>query len=173
MGRFLRTLPTSWLSNSFRPLTNLAVAVREKPKPTGQVKCRDFQRAKVYRWERANVHNDNAPLLSLDECRDLVTTAYIWWEQPTPDCNWAPPLVTDGRGRRHACGSRQVIKLPRWARRATIVLHECAHGMSRDAHGPDFVRAYICLLAEFADMPRDVLQSSALAARLKVAPLDN
>lgn len=130
---------------------------------------RDFQRARVYRWERVCVHSDTAPAMSLDECRALVEQVYVDRERPGRRRSWSPPTVTDGRGRRHAGGSREVIKLPRWSRRRTIVLHECAHGLSDDGHGPEFMRVYIDLLADFAGMDGDALLRSALQARLRVA----
>lgn len=129
---------------------------------------RDFQRTKVYRWERAHVHNLlDAELLSLDECRTLVRQAFLWRERPAVRSSWSPPQVTDGRGRRHACGSRAVIKLPRWSRHSTIVLHECAHGMAADSHGPEFVARYIELLVQFLKMDGHALHQSALAAGVK------
>lgn len=121
---------------------------RRKPRP------RDFQRARVYRWEALHVFPHAGDALTLDACRALVEQAYRWREAPGADPSWAPPRVTDGRGRRHACGSREVIKLPRWARTRAIVLHECAHGMADDGHGPKFVTVYIDLLEEFAGLNR-------------------
>lgn len=87
-----------------------------------------------------------------------------------PGGTWAPPQVTDGRGRRHACGSRTVIKLPRWARTPAIVLHECAHGMADDQHGPNFVAVYVALLERFAGFDAAQLRASLAAMRVKAAP---
>ena len=115
---------------------------------------RDFQRARVYRWEAEHVFPLAADRLSLEQCRALVERAYRWREAPGSDPGWAPPTVTDGRGRRHACGSRAAIKLPRWARTRAVVLHECAHGMADDQHGPGFVAAYVVLLERFAELDR-------------------
>lgn len=109
--------------------------------------------------------------LSLEACRELVERAYRWHEGAAcsrPD--WCPPVVSDGRGRRHACGSREVIKLPRWSRTTAIVLHECAHGMSADAHGPQFVAAYVALLVRFAGFDGAALRSSLDAAGVRHEP---
>lgn len=141
-----------------------------KPKPK---RPRDFQRSKVYRWERACVHHLlDHEVLSLDECRSLVEEVYLWHDQPTKIDGWSPPIVSDGRGRKHACGSRDVIKLPRWARHRTIVLHECAHGMTNDGHGPEFVACYIRLLGRYVSMNEMDLCRSAHAAGLRVARSD-
>ncbi len=147
-------------------------AARSKPNPSpSRPGLRDYQRAKLYRWERDQVFVRFPDEFSLAECRGVVAAAYIWWERPKPgNRNWLPPEVTDGRGRRHACGSRAVIKLPRWARTLPIVLHECAHGMSEDKHGPHFVRAYVELLVKFTGFERDDLNRSLAKARLDMAP---
>lgn len=126
-------------------------------RPTLARRPRDFQRARVYRWEAEHVFPQAGERLSLAACRALVEAAYRWREQPGLDPAWAPPRVTDGRGRRHACGSREVIKLPRWARTRAIVLHECAHGMADDQHGPKFVGVYVELLVKFAGLKRECL----------------
>lgn len=134
---------------------------------------RDFQRARVYRWEAAHVlvQPGAAEPLPLEGCRALVETVFRWAERPPAGAlAWAPPLVTDGRGRRHASGSREAIKLPRWARTRGIVLHECAHGLARDLHGPEFVAVYVDLLAAFAGLDPGALRASLGAATVAVAP---
>lgn len=125
----------------------------------------DLQRARVYRWEQSRVFPGHDAPLALDACRALVEAAYRWAEADRADApGWTPPRVTDGRGRRHACGSREVIKLPRWARTAPIVLHECAHGLAPDRHGPRFVAAYAALLERFLGMDGVALRASLEAA---------
>ena len=132
---------------------------------------RDLQRRRVYAWEAAVLDPTAGRQLSLEACALLIEEAYRWHEQPSPAArDWRPPALGDGRGRRHACGSRQVIKLPRWARTRTIVLHECAHGMSDDGHGPAFVRAYVTLLCRFAGHDRAALEASLSAHKVAVAP---
>jgi hypothetical protein len=133
------------------------------------VKPRDFQRARVYRWEAEHVFPRAGDRLSLERCRALVEAAYRWREEPGAEPAWAPPVVTDGRGRRHACGSRAAIKLPRWARTRAVVLHECAHGMADDQHGPGFVAAYVELLARFAGLDGAGLRATLAAAGVRVA----
>lgn len=134
-------------------------------RPPRRRRAPDAQRARVYRWEQAVVFPGRDGPLSLESCRQLVEAAYRWAEADragTPD--WAPPRVGDGRGRRHACGSRAVIKLPRWARTAPIVLHECAHGLAPDRHGPRFVAAYVALLERFLGMDGPALRASLAEA---------
>lgn len=125
----------------------------------------DRQRARVYRWEQRVVFPGRDARIDLETCRALVEAVYRWAEADrAAEPGWAPPRVTDGRGRRHACGSREVIKLPRWARSAPIVLHECAHGLAPDGHGPRFVAAYAALLERFLGMDGVALRASLEAA---------
>ena len=56
--------------------------------------------------------------------------------------------------------SSAFISLPVWAYRRGVVLHELAHALSDDGHGPRFVRIYIDLVdrwmgAEAADLLRE------------------
>ena len=132
---------------------------------------RDCQRRRVYGWEAAVLAPTAGRELSLVACAELIEEVFRWHERPSiTDSAWRPPVLGDGRGRRHACGSRQVIKLPRWARTRVIVLHECAHGMSDDGHGPGFVRAYVTLLEAFADRDRVSLEASLRAHKIRIAP---
>ncbi|WP_222182253.1 hypothetical protein [Geminicoccus harenae] len=141
-------------------------------KPTGsgrrarQPRPRDFQRSRLYRWENEHVLPLDRQPIPLEECRTLV--AAVFARRLGPDA--VPPRVEDGRGRRHAAGSREAIKLPRWARTRPVVLHECAHGLATDGHGPDFVRAYVELLVEFGNFDRAMLEASLAAAGLQVTP---
>ena len=133
-----------------------------RPRKRKRTKPRDFQRTRVYRWETDQVFPAAGEPLSLGECRALVEAVFHWAERPAP-------IVTDGRGRRHACGSPEVIKLPRWARTRAIVLHECAHGLARDMHGPEFVATYAELLERFAGLDGAELRASLARAKVKIA----
>jgi len=151
-----------------RPVTAPGAA---KPWPTPK-RPRDQQRQKVYRWEAEQVMPKAADRLDLDACRDLVGRVFHAAEWPQSKApGWAPPRVTDGRGRRHAAGSREVIKLPRWSRTLAVVLHECAHGLARDGHGPDFVARYVELLEAYAGLDRDALLKGLAVARIRCSPL--
>lgn len=134
---------------------------------------RDHQRAKLYRWEAAHVFPFDREVLPLTSCAALVERVFLWAEGPAASRpGWRPPRVEDGRGRRHACGSRAAIKLPRWARTRPVVLHECAHGLTDDLHGPRFVARYVELLVTFLGFDRDVLLASLARHRLRVAIAD-
>jgi hypothetical protein len=141
----------------------LLVPAPARPRKRKRTKPRDFQRTRVYRWEAAHVLPHAAQPLTLEACRTLVAAVFRWANRPAP-------IVTDGRGRRHACGSPEAIKLPRWARTPAIVLHECAHGLARDMHGPEFVAVYVELLERFAGLDGGELRASLDAAQVRVLP---
>lgn len=142
-------------------------AIRAAPRP------RDQQRARLYRWEAAHVLPLDRELLPLAACEALVERVFRWAEGAAAERpGWRPPRVEDGRGRRHACGSREAIKLPRWARSRPVVLHECAHGLSDDRHGPRFVARYVELLVTFLGFERTALLASLTRHRLRVAIAD-
>jgi hypothetical protein len=132
---------------------------------------RDYQRTRVYRWEAEHVFPLAGRRLDLAFCRALVLEVYRFAEADRVHLpGWRPPVVTDGRGRRHACGSREVIKLPRWARTVAVVLHECAHGLAPDRHGPLFVGVYVELLVRFAGLSRRHLLATLARAGIDVEP---
>lgn len=113
---------------------------------------RDGQRKALYTWERSLPGWPGAPL-SLRECQALVEM--VWRERTTG----APPLVRDGRGRRHACyaPAPHDIRLPRWSRRSMIVLHEVAHALLGARielawHGPEFAALYLELLGRHLEL---------------------
>jgi hypothetical protein len=152
------------------PVAKAAAPAADRPRRARR--ARDFQRQRVYAWEAAVLSPTRGGKLSLGACERLIEEAFRWREQPSPcDGSWRPPALGDGRGRRHACGSREVIKLPRWARTRVIVLHECAHGMSTDGHGPGFVRAYVTLLCRFLGHDRATLEASLRSHKVAIAPL--
>lgn len=134
---------------------------------------RDFQRSKVYAWERSlpfwpgGADNATPKTMTLAECFSLVKRA-------TRRYQVAMPAVRDGRGRSSASGSSRRINLPVWARNPAVVLHETAHcidsarGVS-DKHGPIFVRLFIQLLATYAGQSERDLLRSARGFGLRVA----
>lgn len=155
-----------------RVLAKLAGLFSARPKPRKRRRAsrpRDHQRARLYRFEGLHVLPRHSAIVPLAACRALVERAYRLAEAPrVAEPSWRPPLVTDGRGRRHACGSREVIKLPRWARTPPVVLHECAHGLASDGHGPEFVATYLELLGTCLDYDVETLRAQAIAFGLKV-----
>ena len=111
---------------------------------------RDYQRSKLYKWERIEYEWDDI-ILTLDQCQQLASSIVPFIE------------VTDGRARRSPCAkySTRQICMPKFSRTKWSVIHECAHFIERDKHGPRFVGAYIKLLSEHYSRDIDQLKDSA------------
>lgn len=120
---------------------------------------RDFQRKRLYDWESEEFGWDDT-ILTLDQCQQLTNTLI------------RGIVCKDGRGRRSPCAkyNKKEIALPKFSRKKWIVIHEVAHFVKRDMHGPKFVRAYIEILAREYGRSIDSLVSSAEEVGLKVAP---
>ena len=118
---------------------------------------RDFQRKKVYDWEALEYSWDDA-ILSLEECQEYTNTLI------------RNVTISDGRGRRTPCAKykSRTIALPKFARKKWIILHEVAHFLGRDKHGPCFMAEYIELLAREYGRSINSLRDSALEHGLKV-----
>jgi hypothetical protein len=110
---------------------------------------RDFQRSKVYSWERA-VFGRPTEKLTLEQCAELANKI----------CGFKV-TVKDGRGRRKAYAyyETRTIALPKWARCEWVVIHECAHLLTdreHASHGAHYMKNYIRLLDQsyaFALLP--------------------
>jgi hypothetical protein len=128
---------------------------------------RDFQKSKVYRWEKQTLWYDahNWRLDTLDECHLLVEK--IWLREGLRKPH---PKLGDGRGRRTAVSLGGEIKLPRYFRNAVVICHEIAHEMlpKGTGHTEDFVSTFINVLHNNLDLPKDELVTSALDFRIKM-----
>jgi hypothetical protein len=158
--------------------------------------ARDYQRARLYRWEDEVLPRD-PDLLSLADCQAQVDLVFQKHGMTGPE-------VRDGRGCRRALffPTEYRISLPRHCRALPVVLHEAAHGLVdfgpgamrfrtmtvvrgpvpcsrvRDpadrrpawsAHGPIFAAIYIALLDEYGIASAEALRRSAIDCRLDVA----
>lgn len=138
-----------------------------------RIRPRDSQRSKVYRWER-NLPGWDDPALTFCECGGLIHRLWPLYVPRLP-----PPRVTDGRGRRTACGGRRAIKLPVFARTRIIVLHELAHAIVDQYtytrrnlppfHGGLFMRVFIDLLVRFSKIDRALCHVTAEIVKLDIA----
>lgn len=80
---------------------------------------RDYQRSKVYRWEKETFKDEY--MLSLREIAHLIEDICSDYKIPTPK-------LKDGRGRRSpAAYAARAVAFPRHGRSVHDVLHEMAH----------------------------------------------
>jgi len=133
----------------------------------------DTQQLDVYRWEE-DFHEDiygmeDPALLSLNECQSLVDQVCICW-------GVLPPKVEDGRGRKTACATPEIIRLPRSYREGISIIHEACHAVryhfdnKGEAHDSKFVRLCIECYSSYFDRPREELEHTARSFGLEVSP---
>ena len=134
---------------------------------------RDFQRSKVYEWERSyirsNKRNFNLPELSqvqefvdmvLAERRNKLKVKAVQTYRKNAVWAWAkydPPRIELPLG---------------WGRRSDIILHEVSHHIARDvltgpSHGTVFVSVYIDLINRYMGLDTDVLLQSLSRYKVK------
>jgi hypothetical protein len=117
----------------------------------------DYQKARVYKWERESVRHHEERLETVQEIEAFVRMVCTKEKRPIP-------RVRDGRCRRTAASHGGAISMPVWSRSKAIVLHELAHEFVRRqavAHGPMFVRVYMDLLVKYAGLSRAMLERTA------------
>ena len=138
---------------------------------------RDFQRSRVYRWEKEVLfqHPNNWRLDTLDECRVLVEKVWLG-----TGVRKRIPKLGDGRRRVKPASFGGEIRLPRggdfknpesnYLRTAVIICHEVAHELlPRDVHhGEDFVSTYINLLNTNLNISKDAMIDTAMDFKVKI-----
>jgi hypothetical protein len=126
---------------------------------------RDYQRRRVYDWEKTCMPIHDNVTLSLEDCTRLAWRISRYANVPRPG-------VADGRGRRRPGANYRGITLPRWSRNEYVLCHEMAHyinlnrGLSDDIHGPNFVAIYIDLLVQHCRRPRSVIHMELIDAKI-------
>ncbi len=135
---------------------------------------RDFQRSKVYRWEREVFSAMGTPSMTLDECRELVERI---WTALAPD-EVPPPVVTLKKSVRRSDGNHLKIRLSPNHLNLIMTIHEAAHGLlsaagSFDGHGPLFMRLFLELLARYAGETPEPAQNLKVASYEELAAVEN
>lgn len=134
---------------------------------------RDYQRSRVYAWERAAVVPHDGTTIARDGAQAMVDA--IWADlgrTHPPKVRPLPRRATTILGR----ADRLTIELPQHCP-SWCLLHELAHVMTTtleeqsDGHGPDFMATYIALLVRYLRLDPALLRAGAAAAGIDVAPL--
>lgn len=123
----------------------------------GTRKNRDFQRKRVYRAESRADIGKGYPEKDIISWSNIVS--YV--KSITTDSRFVDRYgvktieVKDGRGTRIARGwggrfvDWGVVSLPKWARSRLVTLHEIAHTITDDKHGPEFCGEFMWLVYTF------------------------
>jgi hypothetical protein len=115
---------------------------------------RDYQRSKVYAWERKYVHKFDKTLLSEADVTDLV--GFIWANEGRVH----PPKVIIESRMKGANANRMRVKFSPRATTMGIVCHEISHSLlnklgedyTEDVchqHDPYFVRKFVDILEKY------------------------
>jgi len=129
------------------------------------------QTQRVYSWEEHVFTDCYLSYLTLDECREIVTT--LWSKLGFVQ---ASPQVFDGRGAGYARAKEcHELHLPQWARNYTVLAHELAHCVmdpinSNDSldHGGMFMHTYLYLLTLVTNHRYTDLEASVRAHGLRI-----
>jgi len=133
---------------------------------------RDFQRSRVYRWEKEVLwnHPNNWGLDTIQECHVLVEK--IWLKERSKFFTKITPVpkLGDGRGRRSAVSLGGEIRLPRFARTAVIICHEVAHELLPRGvgHTEDWVSTFINLLNTNLNISKDAMINTTMDFKIKI-----
>ena len=143
---------------------------------------RDFQRSRVYAWDKKfwPVNPSARHMLTESDAQRLVDK---WWAQYMGSGSLNPPLVVLRRGINRGFYSRfgglggrkkpHSINLPDWAMFPEYLIHEVAHSLVVNiAHGAEFVRVLIDLHSVAFGSDWRELERSAVQAGLKVAEVN-
>jgi hypothetical protein len=133
---------------------------------------RDYQRGRVYAWERVAVAPHGESVVAFAAAQGMVDA--IWAES---GLRYPPKVEHLPRQSRRvlASATRLVLCLPR-AVPCWCLLHELAHAMAAthdgysDQHGPRFMGLYLRLLVRYLRLPEATLLASARTAGIDVDP---
>ena len=113
---------------------------------------RDSQRSKLYSAEYVIHGQEFADMAAVHAYVEKINMS-DWWKKHNYFYS-IPVEVLDGRGRRKACAiGMRVIKLPKWARYESVILHELTHlvihsrfGYMVAAHGTEFAKMLLLMV---------------------------
>lgn len=133
---------------------------------------RDFQRGLVYAWENAVVAPCDPTEIDRADAQAMVNA--IWADrglQYPPKVRPLPPQAKTLIGRADRLTIELAPRLPSWC-----LLHELAHAMTSTlegdsaGHGPDFMNAYLGLLARYLRLDLYALRASATRQGIRLGP---
>jgi hypothetical protein len=107
-------------------------------------KIRDFQRKRVYDWERSQPwFKPFVSYLTQEQVRSVIERLDKVFKTKTKI------FFKGGYGGSYAKGSSEIHLRKKWALNYGVILHEYAHILTKDLHGRQFVCAYSNLLNIF------------------------
>lgn len=146
----------------------------------GKSDMRDTQRAKLYKAEKV-LEPFAKPVPSVKDvdryCRALFKRGRVEaaWPRAAKWRQQKPLVIGDGRGARCAQSFGGRISIPLWARKDTIIIHECAHEIIRRevrgdyaSHGWEYAECFLKLVLYcMGREAHDALKASYKACRVR------
>jgi len=126
------------------------------------VTVKDYQRKRVYRWEDAVVGPRCSAMVPFAAGQTYVNGVWLaqgWLKPPR-----VVPISTRQRKHLARASHGQIelpVNVPGW-----VVLHELAHSLTDDGHGPNFMGMYIDLLERVEGLSRLLTMYSLKQARI-------
>ena len=112
---------------------------------------KNMQTEKIYLWEDEVIQPRSKRLLNFNEAQSFVNGVWLahGWLYP-PEVTPLPAQTRRhiGRACRHGIQIHGKRKTPAW-----VLVHEIAHALTDDNHGPNFVGMYIKVLEKTLDIP--------------------
>jgi hypothetical protein len=109
---------------------------------------KDYQKSRVYAWEDEFLFKRAPRWITFDNAQCFVDGIFLCEQLVgSPKVELMPKQM-----KRHlADGSRSKIRV-REKTQAWVIIHELAHTLTDDAHGPNFMGIYMKLLDKYADV---------------------
>lgn len=134
-----------------------------KPRTEHQ-KSIDYQKSRVYKWEREVCPRFDKSLVPFEQAQAIVD--YIWADMGLE----FPPKVKEmpKQNRNYAGKANRNVVILDGAQPTFVIVHELAHSMTLhrelgidSRHGPKFVGMYMKLLERYCNVPLPVLMYTA------------
>jgi len=124
---------------------------------------KDYQRQRVYDWEDDVVRSRCSNIVRFENGQQYVDGVWLanGWTRP--------PKVFPHRSKKVIASAHHgVVNLPDKVA-AWVILHELAHALTDDQHGPNFVGVYLTLLERVERLPKLMLMYSLEQAKIDYA----
>lgn len=135
---------------------------------------RDFQRQKVYDWEKKYIFPHDRSFVSFEQIQSVVD--YVWFNE---GLSYPPKVIPLASNTKNFCGKANRLEVQFFEKTTTktcVILHELAHSMTHehvddqevnDGHGVKFMGIFMRLLDKYMQFELSYLRQTAEAMRIR------